>query len=153
MGLPDLSFLVPHLPHGYSGWDAMTTLVYIGFFKIMRGVVMKHRAAFVDRMGWSFICWDVGVGAAFVLASVWAFYPALRFHLIGPIAINLMLKLLTTWQVYEIVRQPQTRVEAAASGMIVANGNGDFSGEDRREYQRRMDDRTRDDLLAKMEHA
>jgi hypothetical protein len=90
--------------------------------------MMKRRASFVDRLGWSIIVFDLVFGITSLLTVLWVLYPAAEIHpWVGRVAVFTVLVSII-WQWWEIRHAPQPRIELAMSG----SPNGDWDGKTER---------------------
>lgn len=143
--IPDASFLVPHIPHGFDAWESFITVLLLVAMKFLRGWFMKTRSSYVDRFGWAIIIFDWVFACVFATSLIWSLYPGLRPHSAYTQRILVTsLLVVTAWQLFEIITADLARVEAAASG--ATNGhtphNDDvYNGKDRRRIIRRKADR------------
>ena len=114
--LIDFTDLIPTWPNGYDAWDGVTTLLIIALLKGVRASIMERRSTYIDRFGWSIIWWDRTFAIAALAAVVWSLYPSLFFDFWSPRAANVILKIVSIWQLVEVLRAPKPRIEAATAG-------------------------------------
>jgi hypothetical protein len=137
VNIPDLD---PTWPSGTQAWLAFALILGMGLFKLDRGLLMKRRAAYVDRFGASVITFDLVFGATLLVSTVTVLFPRLRtFDVIFWLTIA-PLFVVMAWQWVEIRLASRDRVHVAMAGTISAApwSEGD---PDRRLEFRRVEDR------------
>lgn len=144
-----LGALSPQLPTTFFVWYHLLALTVVGVVKLLRGSVMNRRARRIDFFGWSIIMFDYIFGAGLVLATVWAFYPALH-TVTFDYAVTTAVLLVSFWQLYTVASAPVHRIDRAMQAPESSEEDDDTGSgrsERRSGMTRRKVDRDRDNEL------
>jgi len=124
--------LTPTFPTGAHDWAAFILIVALGLFKLDRGTVMARRARYVDRLGLSFIVFDLAFSVTFLLNGASILYPDYTSRSAVFWFTFVLLFSAMAWQWIEVRIAAGQRIHAAVSGTTEIGDTWEPGDPDRR---------------------